>query len=449
MKKIIQSKFFRLVLSVGIAYLLYVICPACFSKTTIAVLLIAMLVIINIFPFFQTAKGIMGTMYYWLTQISRIAVGGLFIFSGFIKANDPLGFSYKLEEYFEVFKADTGFGFFEWFAHISLPIAIIICVSEMALGFMLLVGFKRKLTLWLLLAQIVFFTFLTFYSACFNKVTHCGCFGDFIKLTPWESFGKDIALLILIAILFIGEESINELFNPMLSLISTVLAIGVSTWFPIHTWKNLPLFDFRAYAPGLSICEGMKKGPNHKDAVYKTMLVYTNLKTGKDEEFTQDKYPWQDTLTWKFKEMESKVVTPEIEPSKIPEFKITDLDGNDVTDSILKNNKYNFYIVCYDLAKTNEGEELHAKINDFYTLCKKDGINVIALTSAGYDQINEYKHKHNALYDFYTVDGIVLKTMIRSNPGLMLMNDCKVVANWHYNNWPIYSDVKNKLINAK
>lgn len=180
MKKLLSLKIFRLIFSIAVALVAYLTCPPCFSKTTLIVILAIMLLIVNAAEFI--AK------FTWLTHIARILVGGLFIFSGFIKANDPLGFSYKLEEYFEVFKGDTGLSLFEWFAHISLPIAIIICAAEMILGFLLLLGYKRRLTLNLLLAQILFFTFLTFYSACYNKVTHCGCFGDFLPLKPWESF---------------------------------------------------------------------------------------------------------------------------------------------------------------------------------------------------------------------------------------------------------------------
>ena len=176
MKKLLSSKLFRFIWSAALATILYFICPPCFSKTTLLTLLVIELVLIN-------AAGFIGGLA-WLTHIARFLVGGLFIFSGFIKANDPLGFSYKLKEYFEVFQADTGLSLFEAFAHIALPLAIIVCASEIILGVMLLIGFKPKLTLWLLFAQIAFFTFLTFYSACYNKVTHCGCFGDFLKLKP-------------------------------------------------------------------------------------------------------------------------------------------------------------------------------------------------------------------------------------------------------------------------
>lgn len=217
MKKFLSTKLFRAIWSFGLAALLYWICPSCISKTTVAIVLGTLVILVNASPIISKAPII--------THITRIFVGGLFIFSGFIKANDPLGFSYKLKEYFEVFTADSGLSIFESMAHIALPLAILLCVSEMALGFMLLVGYKRNLTLGLLLAQITFFTFLTFYSACYNKVTTCGCFGDFLVLKPWESFWKDIVLLIAITLLFAGKESINELFSPLITIALTFLQL--------------------------------------------------------------------------------------------------------------------------------------------------------------------------------------------------------------------------------
>lgn len=435
MKQFLRGKAFKFIASAGIAALLFWITPNCLAKTTQAIVLGTLFLLIN-------ASGFI-SRYPILTHIPRLLVGGLFIFSGFIKSNDALGFSYKLEEYFEVFKADTGWAMFEWFAHVSLPLAIIICVSEVALGFMLLIGFKRELTLWLLLAQIVFFTFLTFYSACYNKVTGCGCFGDAIKLTPWESFWKDIALLILITLLFSGKDHINPLFSGLVNNLVTLLAIAAAIWFPIYCYNNLPVIDFRAYAPGLSICEGMKPGPNYKAAVYESHFIYKNIQTGDTAEFTDKNYPWEDTLHWQYhRALGSVIVSPAVDEAKITDFAIMDLDGNVITDSILANKNYNFFLICYDLTKTAQDAELMAKINDFYTLCEKDGIRFVALTASGADQISQFKHKHQAMYEFYNVDGIVLKTMIRSNPGLMLLKDCRVIMNWHHNNWPVYSDVK-------
>jgi uncharacterized membrane protein YphA (DoxX/SURF4 family) len=437
MQKFLSSKLFRAIWSIALAALLYFICPPCFSKVTLAIILAILFILVNGSP-------IIG-QWAWLTHIARFLVGGLFIFSGFIKANDPLGFSYKLEEYFEVFKADTGLGLFEWFAHIALPLAIIICVSEMILGFMLLVGFKRNLTLWLLFAQIVFFTFLTFYSACYNKVTHCGCFGDFLKLKPWESFWKDVILLILITLLFSGKENIKELFAPLLVNSLTVVALLASIWFPVYAYRNLPPLDFRAYAIGMNIRDNMKPGEGYQPAVYESGFIYENLKTHKQEHFNMKNYPWQDTLNWKWVATDNLLVKEAVNPPKITDFSVTDANGVSIGDSILNNKDYNFLLVCYDLKKTADSEKLHAKINDFYTLATKEGKKFIALTASSAEEINNFKHAHQALYDFASVDAVVLKTMIRSNPGLMMLKDGTVIMNWHHNNFPTYSEVKQYM----
>ncbi len=438
MKKFLSTKIFRFIWSVALAAIIFMICPPCFSKTVLAVLLVILLLIIN------TAEFLL--RWPWLTHISRILVGGLFIFSGFIKANDPLGFSYKLEEYFQVFKEDTGMGFFEYFAHISLPLAIIICASEIILGIMLLLGYRRNLTLVLLFAQIAFFTFLTFYSACYNKVTHCGCFGDFLPLKPWESFWKDVALMVLITILISTKENIGVVFSPM--LVSTLFLLGLifSLAFPIYAYRNLPPLDFRAYAPGLNIKENMTIPPTYKPAVIETGFIYENIKTGEKKHFGLDNYPWQDTLNWKWFATDNVVVQDAVDAPRITDFSVNDLNGVSITDSLLNDNNYSFWLIMHELKKTEDNEELMAQINDFYKLCEADGIKFIAFTASGPAEIDEFKHKHNALYDFVTADNTVLKTMIRSNPGLMLMRHGTVIANWHYHNFPVYSAVKEKLI---
>lgn len=440
MKEIFKSKIFRFVLTAAVGAGIYFGTPSCFPKLYLGSVIGILFLLINLSEKISEWR--------WITHISRILVGCLFIFSGFIKSNDPLGFSYKLTEYFEVFHTDSGLALFEWMTSISLPLAVIICVSEVALGFMLLIGFQKNLTLWLLLAQIVFFTFLTFYSACYNKVTHCGCFGDAIKLTPWESFWKDLILLIFITLLFSGKENIEPLASPLFSNVLTVFAIVASIAFPVYCIKNLPVIDFRPYAPGLSICDGMKPGANYKPAVYESHFIYTNIKTGEDKEFTDKNYPWQDTLNWKYKDaLPSVVISPEVDGAKITDFSITDENGNTVTDSLLNQGQYHFFLVCYDLEKTEQSGDLIATINDFYTLCVQNKVGFEALTASSSEQINNFKHKHNALYNFYNADGTVLKTTIRANPGLILMKDCKVIANWHHNNFPAFSDVKSKLMN--
>lgn len=438
MKKFLESKAFRAIWSLGLAALFYLICPPCFSKTTLAIILGILVILVNGTPIISRWP--------WLTHIARILVGCLFIFSGFIKANDPLGFSYKLEEYFEVFKGDTGLSLFDWFAHIALPLSIIITVSEMLLGIMLLLGYKRDLTLWLLFAQIAFFTFLTFYSACYNKVTHCGCFGDFLKLKPWESFWKDIALMILITLLFAGKEHITDLVFPSLQVTIFIIGAVASIGFPIYAYRNLPPLDFRAYAIGMNIKDNMKPGAGYEPPVYETRFKYENLKSHEVKEFDLKNYPWEDTLTWKWVATDNVLTKEAVNPPKITDFTVNNLEGAPITDSILNNKDYSFLLVCYDLKKTEDDESLHAKINDFYTLASKEGKKITALTASSAKEIDDFKHAHQAMYDFASVDAIVLKTMIRSNPGLILIKDGTVIMNWHHNNFPSYSEVKQKYM---
>jgi uncharacterized membrane protein YphA (DoxX/SURF4 family) len=189
----------------------------------------------------------------FLVQFSRIFVGLLFIISGLIKLNDPVGFSYKLAEYF----GETVLNF-PFFIPYALAIAVAIVVFETVLGFMLLIGFKPKFTVWSLLLMIVFFTFLTFYSAYFNKVTDCGCFGDALKLTPWQSFTKDVVLLIFIVILFLNVKKIRPLFNGNFRNALVSLSVILCLYMGYYVLNHLPLKDFRAYKIGTNIPKAME-----------------------------------------------------------------------------------------------------------------------------------------------------------------------------------------------
>jgi len=214
-----------------------------------------------------------------ITQLSRIFVGVLFILSGLVKLNDPTGFSFKLEEYFS--EAVLNLPFLTPYA---LSLAVVLVIAEVILGVALLLGFMRKLTLTLLFLMIVFFTFLTFYSAYFNKVTDCGCFGDAVPLTPWGSFTKDIVLLILILILIKFKSFIQPIFqaktNNLIMMITVVLCCFMGYWVLNH----LPLKDFRAYKVGTDIQKGMEIPADAPKAEYQ-MTFYYNV-NGKEEKFT-------------------------------------------------------------------------------------------------------------------------------------------------------------------
>jgi len=369
-----------------------------------------------------------------IIQVSRILVGLLFILSGLIKANDTLGFSYKLDEYFGVFNIP-------WMSAISWPLATLMCVLEMLLGFMLLMGARLKFTLRMLLALCIFFGFLTWYSAYFEVVKECGCFGDAIKLSPWQSFYKDMILLVLILLLLIGKKHILPIFGEAAEKIILLLVVVACLAFPLYTYNYLPVVDFRDYAIGKNIPEQMKGVPDQ----LKFMYVLKDKKTGEQKEYDGWPVDWDkkyDYITNRpiviKKGIEAKI--KDLSVSRVP-------DGADYTEEILKYSGYNFILVAYDLDRSSDKNM--GRINDLAALCIKDSIPFICLTASPAENIDAFKKKNNNIFDFYNSDGTVLKTMIRSNPGLILLKGGTVINQWHYNTIPSYNDVKVKYFNSK
>ena len=365
------------------------------------------------------------------TLISRLFVGLLFIFSGLIKANDPLGFSYKLTEYFEVFDM-------HFLIPLSLPLAVIICISEVLLGFTLLLASRIKLTLWLLLTMIIFFTFLTFYSAYYQKVLSCGCFGDAIPLTPWQSFSKDLILLVFILLLFVGRKHLHPVLPHSLENIVLAFVIIASTAFPIYTYNYLPVKDFRPYAIGKNIPSQTQGVPDELKFFY----ILKDKHTG--EQIEVDKWPEDWDKKYEYVDSRTEVIKKGMEP-KIKDFSIMDLNGLDYTQEIIANPEYHFLLICYDLDKTNK--KSFEEINDFSALCRQDNISFVALTASMRSTIDDFKTETNTNIAFYNCDGTVLKTMIRSNPGLILLKEGTVIDKWHHNSLPSYSTFKNNYLN--
>ncbi len=366
-----------------------------------------------------------------LAQISRFLVGVLFIISGFIKANDPLGFSYKLDEYFGVFHMP-------WLTHISLFLAIFICAFEIGLGIALLLGAKMRFTAWSLLLMIIFFTFLTFWSWKFDVVKDCGCFGDALHLKPFQSFMKDVILFVLIFFIFIGKDDIKPLFGERPSTILAYAGFLASFLFSVYCYRHLPVIDFRPYAIGKNIPEGMKLPDNAvRDSI---VMIFIYEKGGKQQEFTTEELKNVDD-TWKFVDRKDKVIREGDKP-KIHDFTINSTDGTDITQDVLQM-KNVFLLVSYDINHANE--KVQSKINDFVALCQKDQVEFIGMTSSSPKEVEDFRHKHNSMFQYYFTDGTTLKTMIRSNPGLMLLHNGTVVAMWHYNDLPSYDEAKKLL----
>jgi hypothetical protein len=369
-----------------------------------------------------------------LVKICIFLVGALFIFSGFVKADDPLGFSYKLQEYFEAFGPA-----WKWAIPFSFPLACFIPVLEMILGFMALIGSFKKFTLWMLFLMDLFFTFLTFYTAHYNKVLECGCFGDAISMTPWVTFWKDVVILIIIGIIALGNKHYTPVLPKMVQNGALVIFILGSASFSWYCYNYLPVIDFRPYKVGTDIKKDMKG----IDDVVKYHYTLINKQTKEKKEF--DKFPDNYQATWDFDTSGTRTeILKKGIPAKIFDFNIVSLDGNDYTDSVLSNPNYNLLLVSSTITDANTSPETIKKINDLYAECVKNHIKFMCLTASGEGDINTYKQKNHAEYPFLNTDDTQLRTMIRSNPGLVMLKAGIVIAMWHYHSIPDYKSLNEQ-----
>ncbi len=355
----------------------------------------------------------------YLVGVVRIFVGILFIISGFIKLNDPVGFSFKLEEYFSQGVLDLPF-----LMPYALAISILVVIVEVLVGVMLILGYKRKLTLGTLLAMIVFFTFLTFYSAYFNKVTDCGCFGDAIKLTPWESFTKDVILLVLIAILIIGRNYIAPLLKPKAVTAVLLASLLTCVGYVYYVLNHLPVIDFRPYEIGKNITEGMSVPPGAPKAIFEYRWKF---KVGGEEEIyiTEGDYP---SVDGEFIDVETTQLQAGYEPP-VHDFTI-EQDGEDFASALLQEPKL-MMVVAYDLRKSNLA--VFEQINEVANTALENGYKVIGMSASGPDQTAVLKKNYDLAFDFYFTDETTLKTIVRSNPGILLLEKGTIKQKVHYN----------------
>ena len=316
-----------------------------------------------------------------LTQIARIIVGVLFIFSGFVKLVDPIGSQYKFEEYFSESVLNI-----EFLIPFALPFAILLIVAEVVLGIALLVGWKPKFTIWSLLILIIVFLFLTWYSAYYNKVTDCGCFGDAIKLTPWQSFYKDVLLTILILFLMVRIKDIKPIFEGKLPALITYISLFASLFITYHVLTHLPILDFRAYAIGKNIPEGMQ--------------------------FPDD---------------------GSIPP--VHDFVLEDSQNDLAPEILVKENV--LLVIVYDLDKADK--KGFPAIKNLANNAIKKGYTVYGVSASFTDDLILAQNKYNLPFEFLFCDGTTLKTMIRANPGVIILNKGTVVEK---KNWVDIDDIK-------
>jgi uncharacterized membrane protein YphA (DoxX/SURF4 family) len=368
--------------------------------------------------------------------ICRLLVGLLFIFSGLIKANDPLGFSYKLQEYFEVFHITFLDG-------LALYIAVTLCALEMILGFALLIGVRGKQVAWGLLLLIIFFAFLTFYSAFFKVVQTCGCFGDAIVLTPWQSFSKDLVLLLLILVLFKHRASIQPIFSPKTS--DRLLIIAVIGGFAVgfYAYNFLPVMDFLPYKIGANIPDEMKRPPNAQPDVYEQTYHLKNKSTGASKVINDKEYIssniWKDSNWQIVGQPESRLVKKGFTP-KIQDLSIYDSQHNDYTNELLNNPYYSLVIVAWDIDHANVDaiNQINALALD---LRENFNTRVVLLTSSPASVAEAYSKQHRLVFELFYADEVPLKEMVRANPGVILLKNGTVINKWHYHMLPKYDDL--------
>ncbi len=434
-------------------------------------------------------------------------IGCFFIFSGFVKAVDPLGTGYKMHEYFEAFAGEGLRPLWEYLATWSTFMAVTMIAMELFVGFVLLIGWKPRFTVGIIWLLTLFFTFLTgytflsgygitkpfmlasavvmlvvaavafpkkqsqrinlvffsvgvlvliflvskfsglFFTAEFTeskmKVTDCGCFGDFIKLKPWETFYKDVILDLMILILVLNVKFVRPVFNDLTRGFLAYTSGAAALIFCLYNvYGNEPVIDFRPYKIGNDINDLRKE---KKPAKVEMIFVYRSNKTGEPKEFSYDDvmkgkmdYAEYDSML----ERKDKVLDPGI-PAKITNLRIENDEGGDVTDSLLHDPNYSLMVVSYNLNKTHE----HAfkQLNEIATAAEKAGVKFYAVTLND-GHVDEFRHRNQTAYSFYSADETPLKTIIRSNPGLVLFKNGVVENKWHYRKLPTVEELNKTYL---
>ncbi len=369
-----------------------------------------------------------------IKSFSRIVVGIVFIFSGFVKAVDPLGSTYKFTDYFNAFGLDFLVG-------LAFPMALILSAIELVIGIGLLLGYRMKIVSWTVLLFMSFFTVLTFILALYNPVTDCGCFGDALILTNWQTFWKNVVLMAFTLIVFIGRNTFVPVRGALAEwgILSFFFAavLGLS----IYCNNHLPILDFRPYKTGTHIPSASAIPPGSPADVYETRLFYRNTTDGKTSEFTIENFP--DDSIWEFVDTKSVLISKGYEPP-IHDFSISAPNKEDLTETIKGSSGFVFLLVSYNLPKADPASL--KKANDYFKLSASfSDVQFFAVTASLEDDIEQLRDTLDLLYDFGSADEIALKTIIRSNPGLVLLKNGTILGKWHFNDFPEVSSLNSSF----
>ncbi|MDR2474443.1 MAG: DoxX family protein [Bacteroidales bacterium] len=371
---------------------------------------------------------------YALILIAQLILGATFVFSGFVKGDDPYGFVYKIQDYLEAF------GLYS-LATVAFPAAFSLIVLEFLLGINILLGMHVKITGILLLIFLGIMTPLTLYLALANPVEDCGCFGDALIITNWQTFGKNIVLSGLAIFIFIYRKEVKSPFSDKMQWLATLSSAVYILGTGIIGVLFSPVFDFRPYKVGVSIPEAMTLPEGAAIDEYESSYVYA--KNGEEKVFSRLEDVPADDDTWTFVATNRKLIKKGDQPT-IHDFVITDIEtGDDITEKILTLPDFSFMLISRNLAEANIDHI--EKINDVHDFCTSYGYGFYCLTSSTPEQIAQWKRRTAAEYPFCTMDETTLKTILRSNPGLMLIKNGVIYDKWHYNEFPSDAELSQAL----
>jgi uncharacterized membrane protein YphA (DoxX/SURF4 family) len=358
-----------------------------------------------------------------LRTLLRVLVGTVFIFSGFVKGVDPMGTVFRMEDYFLAFGIS-------WADPAAVPLTIFLCALEFLLGFSLLFNLWIRMTSWFLLAMMAYFTVLTFFDAVYNLVPDCGCFGEVIKLSNVETFLKNLVLMTMVIPVFLWRNKYRSALSVASETGLLALAAVLFTGFSIVCLLHLPVVDFGDWQIGKHIGAGAEK----QVPVY---VTYRNERTGETKEFLSPDYPWNDSLwmsEWTF-------VGQRFDRSGEADaiLKIEDTAGNDLTHTLVNAPEYSFLLIAWDLDHANR--QPMAEIQSLADSVSRFGYPFVCLTNAPAEDISRFQAETGLRMEFYNADDVVLKSMMRSNPGLILLRNGEILRKWHYNDFPDWTQV--------
>jgi uncharacterized membrane protein YphA (DoxX/SURF4 family) len=358
------------------------------------------------------------------TTVCRFVLAVVFIFSGFVKAIDPLGTQYKIQDYLEVFGWSAVLPDF-----VPFLASVLLGMLEFCLGVYLFFGIRRIIAPRVVVALMAVMTPMTFWLALDNPVSDCGCFGDAVVLTNWETFWKNVVLLIMSIIVLKYRKRLFPLVTIRFDWVIAMFGFIYILCMTVYCYRELPVFDFRPYHVGADIRQGMEIPEGEEPTVYETRFVLK--KDGIEKEFTLEDYP---DSTWTFVDSKTVVKKRGYEPP-IHDFSMVSYeDGEDITNQVLDDEGYTFLLVAHQLGLADESKiDL---INELYDYSLNHGYAFYCLTSSTDEDIQRWQENTGAEYPFCLMDNITLKTMIRSNPGLMLLKEGKVIRKWSVNAFP-------------